>query len=212
MQMLRMGRMAEWKLPCYLCGKTIRGVKETPDAKYLMFDITNNSVHEHIVISTSQILSNKYYPDDEDKTKTIGEMTITEFENRVKRLATAESAKRLGSYLHAHHGYISRGFDLDNIKKNIEIDGNEYFITGKLDAKENDMIVEAKFPSSKRSLKKIRNYAIDQCDIYGWITDIPKSKIIIHIIDENKDSEEIHLNKFKNGESLIVQYIKNNFP
>lgn len=204
--------MPEWTLPCFLCGKQIRGVKETPDSIYQMFELIDNSPHEHKVISTSQILSNIHYPDNEDKTKRIGDMTIMEFEDRVRRLASAESAKKLGSYLHSLHGYVSRGYNIDSIKKIIVVDGNEYFITGRLDANTDDTIVEAKFPGNRKSLKKNRNYAIDQCDIYGWITNIPKSRIVIHIIDEDKNEEEIHLNKFERGESLIIQYIKNNFP
>ena len=39
----------------------------------------------------------------------------------------------------------------------------------------------------------MRQYAIDQCDIYSWTAELPKSKLFLHIIDEQKNEDEAHL-------------------
>ena len=57
----------------------------------------------------------------------------------------------------------------------------------------------------------MRQYAIDQCDIYSWITGLPKSKLFLHIIDEQKNEDESHLNNIERGKHLVRNYIENNF-
>ena len=84
----------------------------------------------------------------------------------------------------------------------------KYFITGSLDDKNEYTIIEVKFITSRRQLKKVRQYAIDQCDIYGWITGLPKNKLVLHIIDEQKNENESHLNNIERGGELVKNMLK----
>ena len=74
------------------------------------------------------------------------------------------------------------------------------------------MFVEAKFFSSRQRMKKNHQYTIDQCDIYGWITGLPKSSLFLHVIDEQRTEEEIHENNLDRGRAIVVDYIENHFP
>ena len=200
--------MSDFRVNCHLCDKEIIR-KPAEDGTWPMFNLDETN-HEHLVISVSTILSDIHYKDNEDKTKLIGEMTLMELEDRIRRLSSQEAAMKIGSYLHATNGFVSRGFKEDFIKKNVIVSGNEYYITGSLDDKNEDTVVEAKFIASRRQLKKIRQYTKDQCDIYGWITGLPKSKLFLHIIDEHKNEDESHFNNIERGEELVNNYIKNN--
>ena len=201
--------MSDFKTNCHLCGDFIIK-RPAKNGTWPMFNLDETS-HEHLAISVSTILADIHYKDGEDKTRVIGEMTILELEDRIKRLASKEAAMRLGSFLHATNGFVSKGFEKDFIKKAITVDDKEFFITGRLDDKNDDTIFEAKFISSRRQLKKIRQYASDQCDIYGWMTGLPKNKLVLHIIDEQKNEDESHLNNFERGEELVKNYIQTNF-
>ena len=201
--------MGDFRINCYLCDvEVIR--RHAEDGTWPMFNLDETN-HEHRAISVSTILADIHYKDEEDKTKPIGEMTIIELEDRIRRLASQEASMKLGSYLHAINGFMSKGFKEDFIRKNIIIDDEEYFITGRLDDKNEDTIIEAKFIASRPRLKKMRQYAIDQCDIYSWITELPKSRLFLHIIDEQKNEDESHLNNKERGGELVINYIKNNF-
>ena len=175
-----------------------------------MFNLDETN-HEHLVISVSTILADIHYKDEEDKTKKIGDMTLKELEDRIRRLSSQAASMKMGSYLHATNGFVSRGFKEDFIKKSIVFNENVYYITGMLDDKNEDTIIEAKFITSRRRLKKNRQYAIDQCDIYSWITGLPKSRLFLQIIDEQKNEDEFHLNNAERGEALVNNYLKNNF-
>ncbi len=201
--------MGDFKVNCHLCDKMVIR-KPAEDGTWPMFNLDETN-HEHLAVSVSTILGDIHYKDDEDKTKSIGEMTITELEDRIRRLSSQEAAMKLGSFLHATNGFVSKGFKQDFIRKIIIIEDKEYFITGSLDDKNEDTIIEAKFMTTRRQLKKIRQYAIDQCDIYGWITGLPKNKLVLHIIDEQKNEDESHLNNIERGEELVKNYIKSNF-
>lgn len=201
--------LGDFRTNCHLCDKAVIR-KPADDGTWPMFNL-DDTEHNHLVISTTTIVADIHYKDDEDKTKPIGEMTLMELEDRIRRLSSQEAAMRLGSYLHATNGFVSKGFQEDFIKKNIIVNENEYFITGRLDDKNEDTVMEAKFIASRKQLKKIRQYAIDQCDIYGWITGLPKSRLFLHIIDEQKNEDESHLNNIPRGEELIKNYIEKNF-
>ena len=107
--------MGEFKTTCHLCDKDIIR-RPFDDGTWPMFNL-DGAIHEHKTIRVSQILSEIHYKDDEDKTKTIGDMTISELEDRIKRISSQEAAKKLGAYLHSIHGFISKGFKEDFIKK-----------------------------------------------------------------------------------------------
>lgn len=201
--------MGDFKVNCHLCDKMVIR-KPAEDGTWPMFNLDETN-HEHLAVSVSTILADIHYKDDEDKSKLIGEMTIIELEDRIRRLSSQEAAMKLGSFLHATNGFVSKGFKQDFIRKIIIIEDKEYFITGSLDDKNEDTIIEAKFMTARRQLKKVRQYAIDQCDIYGWITGLPKNKLVLHIIDEQKNEDESHLNNIVRGEELVKNYIKNNF-
>lgn len=201
--------VGDFEVNCHLCDKKVIR-KPAEDGTWPMFNL-DETEHEHLAVSVSKILSDIHYKDDEDKTKLIGEMTIIELEDRIRRLSSQEAAMKLGSFLHATNGFVSKGFKQDFIRKIIIIEDKEYFVTGSLDDKNEDTIIEAKFMTSRRQLKKVRQYAIDQCDIYGWITGLLKNRSVLHIIDEQKNEDESHLNNIERGEKLVKNYIENNF-
>lgn len=101
-------------------------------------------------------------------------MTLKELEDRIRRLSSQEASMKIGSYLHATNGFVSRGFKEDFIKKSIMFNENMYYITGSLDDKNEYTIIEAKFITSRRRLKKIRQYAIDQLIFTAGLQDCLK--------------------------------------
>ena len=201
--------MGDFKVSCHLCDKMVIR-KPAEDGSWPMFNLDETN-HEHLAVSVSTILADIHYKDNEDKSKLIGEMTIIELEDRIRILSSQEAAMKLGSFLHATNGFVSKGFKQDFIRKIIIIEDKEYFITGSLDDKNEDTIIEAKFMTSRRQLKKVRQYAIDQCDIYDWMTGLPKNKLVSQIIDEQKNEDKSHLNNVERGKHLVKNYIENNF-
>jgi len=193
----------EFKKECYLCGELIIW-KQEDDGSWNSFNI-DNSEHKHKSITVSSIVSHKHFPEkEEDKSKTIADMTIQELEERITSIAKSESAMKLGSYLGGLHGFGNGRF----INKKIEVENEEYYISGKLDDEEENLIIEAKFIGTKKQKKKSLERTKDQCDIYGWITGKPNSKIILHIIETNEREEEFHQNNPSRGEFIVRDYIE----
>lgn len=143
--------MDDFEANCHLCGDQIIK-KQAEDGSWPMFN-QDDSPHEHLSVSVSKILEHIHYRDGEDKTKTIGEWTIQEFEERVSRLASKEAAMKLGSFLHATNGFVRKKFPEGFIKKTIVVNDKEYFITGHLDGHDDDIIIEAKFTQTRKRLK-----------------------------------------------------------
>ena len=98
--------MSDFQTDCHLCAKMIIH-KLADDGSWPMFNL-DGTEHDHLAIATTTILSDIHYKDEEDKTTTIGEMTLTELEDRIRRLSSQEAAMKLGSYLHATNGFVSR--------------------------------------------------------------------------------------------------------
>ena len=193
----------EFKKECYLCNQLVIW-KQKDDGRWNSFNL-DQSDHYHNTIRVSDILSHKHFPEKkEDKSRTIVDMTIQELEDRITSIAKSESAMKLGSYLGGLHGFGNGRF----INKKIEVQNEEYYISGKLDGEEGDMIIEAKFFGAVKQKNKNLERAKDQCDIYGWITGKPNSKIILNSIDTNERFEELHQNNLARGEFIVKDYIE----
>lgn len=197
------------KQRCMFCGDYIRGVMETEGGEYKMFNLDDGSAHKHNKIATTKILSAKHYLSSEDKSKKIGDMTLDELEKRIGSISAKNAAMKMGTYLHAQHGYPDLGFGRNFFKKKIEVNGKEYYITAKPDDIKDGIIYEAKFPGDRRSFKKNQDYAQDQCDIYGWITELTICKIVIHVVNSNITNEIDYTSDHENGKKLIKEYIEN---
>ncbi len=104
--------MSDFKTNCHLCGDFVikRPAKDgVPDLCLILMRHLMNICRSQLVT----ILEDIHHRDDEDKTKLIGEMTIQELEDRIKRLSSKEAAMRLGSFLHVTNGFVSKGFEKD---------------------------------------------------------------------------------------------------
>ena len=192
---------------CSMCGKYIRGVMETEGGTYRAFNIEDNTPHKHVRIATSSILAAKHYASSEDKSKKVGDMTLGELEKRISSISAKSAAMKMGTYLHAQHGYPDRGFEKNFFKRAITAGGSEYYITAKLDDVKEGVMFEAKFIESKQTFSKNLEYARDQCDIYGWIAGLARCKIIIHVISSNETIEINHGSNHCNGERLVREYV-----
>ncbi|RNJ75708.1 MAG: hypothetical protein EB830_05705 [Nitrosopumilus sp. H13] len=197
--------------PCWVCGKKIRGIKETRYSPYLMYELDSRNPHTHTTISVTNILTSIHHSRMENKSQKIGDMTLAELEHKIHNIASGEAAKLLGSYLHAQHGFSSHDSKKELVTKIINVDGREFFILGKPDDVVNDVIIEAKYVRTRKGLNENLKYPRDQCDIYGWITGIKGSKILVHIMDENKQEDEYHQNDPIHAEKMITDYIRDNF-
>lgn len=195
-------------IPCWICGKMIRGRKETADSEYKMYE-ENDVLHTHNKITVSEVLASIHYPDDEDKSKSIKDMTLEELESRIDKIAYKIAAMNLGTYLHAQTGYPDMGFEHNFFRKRFMVDEDEYYITGKIDGVVDGVIHEAKFTGSSRNEKKNKKYAMDQCDIYSWMADITKCKIVVHVIPSNTTNTTDYTAKPENGEKIVYEYVRN---
>lgn len=177
------------------------------DFKWKALNIDGTEHKDENVVSVSQVLSSRHYPEDKKiPTNVISELTLEQFENFLNEKIKRETKMQMSTLLHSMKGFG----DGPKIKKIFDVKGEKFTIIGKLDKIEEDNIIEAKFAWTYNTDEKNLDYANDQCDIYGWIAGKISSTILIHNIEKDTIKPYEHMNNHAKGADLVRDYIENN--
>ena len=190
---------------CYVCENKIEFRKI--DFKWKPYNLDGTEHKDENVLSVSKVLKALHYPEEEKiHSSTLSTLTLEQFENFIDEKVKRQTKMQMSTLLHSMKGFG----DGPKIKKQFEVEGKTFTITGKLDKLEEDNIIEAKFAWTYNSDEKNFDYANDQCDIYGWITGKFTSTILIHNIEKDEVKPYERMNNPKRGEQLVRDYVENN--
>ena len=199
--------MSDWTTECDCCNETIKKIRND-DYTYSNCNLDDTPHTKHNKIWVASIASFPHYEktfEKLDPDSKIGELTVKDLDN----LLELKLNLKFGQYYHGQTDYkeiwlTPKGSHFENI---------DYFVSGKIDGVENDILIELKttWVSSKAKMNGVIDRAQTQADIYSWMAGYKEVKIIVkNLAKPELDTVVNYRPDISKVESLLGTYIEEN--
>ena len=199
--------MSDWTTECDCCNETIKKIRND-DYTYSNCNLDDTPHTKHNKIWVASIASFSHYEktfEKLDPDSKIGELTVKDLDN----LLELKLNLKFGQYYHGQSDYkeiwlTPKGSHFENI---------DYFVSGKIDGVENDILIELKttWVSSKTKMNGVIDRTQTQADIYSWMAGYKEVKIIVkNLAKPELDTVVNYRPDISKVESLLGTYIEEN--
>lgn len=199
--------MGDWTMPCDCCGKTIKKIRNE-DYTFTSQNFNGTQHEKHYKIWVASVASFAHYAEPFQKidpqTK-LSEMTMADLDTMLEFKLNL----KFGQFFHGQSGFREIWLPPKKFVHN-DID---YYISGNIDGVENGTLIELKttWVSSKTKMEGVLERAQTQADLYAWVGNFEKAKIIIKNLAKPKlDTTVQYTPNTSNVESILATYIEEN--
>ncbi len=199
--------MGDWILDCDCCKQQIKKIKNQ-DFSYTNYNLDDTEHEKHLKVWVASVASFFHF----DKTfkkldpdSKVGGLTIEDLDSWIEFKLNL----KFGQYYHGQSEFNEIWLP----PKKFNHKGIDYFISGKVDGVEDDVLIELKttWVSSKTKMQGVIEKAKTQSDIYAWIGNYKEAKIIVkNMVKPELDETVAYRPDTSRVEEMVAVYIDEN--